>query len=109
MKFDGIEKAVVACELKRNANEVLVYQHTAPDRVRECYAPVGEECAKMAEGMIIETEILSTGELALYVHWPTEENYGCQLAKNEPGNSEPTDKLREMIKAKFAALEGDPQ
>ena len=103
MIFDGIEKQVVRTTTEPcRPDEVIVYWHISGTAVRECYARVGAAIAHKAKGMICEAEILSTGEIALYVHWPDEQNYGCELAVNEPGNPEPTQKLSKMISAKYA-------
>lgn len=48
-------------------------------------------------GLVLECEILQTGEIALYCHYPDEEDYGCDLATNKPGDREPGKVLTKMI------------
>lgn len=99
MIFDGIEKEVIPAGSEKESGDVAIYQHKRSGRVQELYASVGEEYVEMAKGMILETEILTTGEIALYAHWPDEEDYGCELVINGPGDSSPTEKLKVAIKS----------
>lgn len=101
MIFDGIRKRVTPphCECPDNKEWVLIYEHRGELRVQAQWAPVGEKATKIANelGMILECEILSTGEISLYCHLPEEENYGCSLAENSPGEKEPGKVLQKMI------------
>jgi len=54
--------------------------------------------------MVLECELLATGEIAIYCHYPDEEDYGCEIATNCAGEKEPGKVLTNMIieKAKKA-------
>lgn len=110
MKFDGIEKRVICYETEPcQNNEVEVYQHTGTETVRLCFAPVGEECHRMAKDMLIEAEVLTNGELTLYVRWHdghSKEDGLCRIVKNEPGNNEPNVVLARMITEKYGERHG---
>lgn len=109
MKFDGIEKTVTQpyCPCPDETKWVLIYEHKSDDRVQAQWAPVSEEAVKIVKDLdlILECKILSTGEIALYCHLPDEEDYGCELAINGPGEKEPGKVLTKMIleKAKASA------
>jgi len=101
MIFDKIRKEVNPpyCECPDEKTWVLIYEHQSGTRVQAQWAPVGEEATKLVNefGFILECEILSTGEIALYCHLPEEEDYGCKLAENGPGEKQPDKVLTQMI------------
>jgi len=84
-------------EMVPDSSFVLVHKHRRNNSVQVQWAPVGEKAAKLAreKGLICECETLLTGEIALYCHFPNEEDYGCEIAKNGPG--EPGKVLAKMI------------
>lgn len=101
MIFDGIEKRVIApfCECPDKELWVMIFEHQGINKVQAQWASVGKEATKLANelGLILECEILQTGEIALYCHFPDEEEYGCDLAKNGAGEREPGKVLANMI------------
>ena len=102
MKFDGIEKPVTPphCE-QPSEQHVLIYQHcSGGNRVQAQWAPVSLEAARWFRtqpDLLLECEILTTGEIALYCHYQDEENYGCDIAQNGPGDRSPGNVLDRMI------------
>jgi len=105
MIFDGIQKRITepSCECPDKETWVLIYEHRSKERVQAQWAPVGKEATALVNklGLILECEILSTGEIS-------EENYGCELAENGPGEKEPGKVLTKMIieKARMRTAEG---
>lgn len=102
LKSQGIGVA----PLPRQPGEVAVTQYLRPDgRKKTVFAPVGEEHAKRAEGMAISSEVLTTGEVAIYVRFADEkeESESIGLATNGPGEKSPTNVLRRMIDERAAA------
>lgn len=101
MIFDGIQKNVTLphCECPDKETFVLIYEHKGERRVQAQWAPVTKEAVEKVNklGLILECEILQTGEIALYCHFPEEEDYGCDLATNGPGDKEPGKVLTKMI------------
>lgn len=91
--------------LIQREDEVEVIQYLKPSgRRRRMLAPVGKEHAEMAKDMVLSSEILSTGEVALYAYFQDEdeEEYGAiDLAENGPGDKNPTAVLQRMIEKKF--------
>lgn len=92
-------------KLVKRDNEVEVTQYLRPDgKTRKMYAPVGDKIAKMAEDkdLIISTEILTTGLIALYVRRKNkpEEDERLELANNFDNGSgkDPNSVLIKMIK-----------
>lgn len=109
MVFDGIKKRVIPphCKCPDVNSFVLIYEHRGENRVQAQWAPVGEEATKLANelGLILECEILTTGEIALYCHLPDEEGYGCNLAENCSGEKEPGKVLGHMILEKAKVVD----
>lgn len=101
MVFDGIQKIVKPpfCECPDISCWVIIYEHKNGNRVQAQWAPVSKEAVEIVNklGLILECEILSTGEIALYCHFPEEKDYGCDLAKNGAGDREPGKVLTNMI------------
>lgn len=101
MLFDGIEKQVIYphCPCPDKITWVLIYEHKSSDKVQAQWAPVTEEAVKKVNelGLILECEILSTGQIALYCHYPDEEDYGCDIATNGPGERSPDTVLTKLI------------
>ena len=105
MYFDGIKKEVIDPYIPRPPRDekgrdwVLIYEHRNGNRVQSQWAPVSPEAAEKVEkeGLIVECEILSTGEIALYCHYRNEESYGCRIADNHAGDREPSIVLTQMI------------
>jgi hypothetical protein len=93
--FDGICKDVIPphCKCPDEKTFVLIYEHRSGRKVQAQWAPVGEEATRWANAfdMILECEIFSTGEIALYCHLPEEdsENQACDIAQNTAGDREP--------------------
>jgi len=108
MCFDGITKEVIGPHIPRPPRDekgrdwVLIYEHRKGNRVQSQWAPVSPEAAKKVEeeGLVLECEILSTGEIALYCHYQNEEEYGCRIADNHAGDREPSIVLTQMIMLK---------
>lgn len=107
MVFDGIRKSVIPphCKCPDVKCWVSIYEHRGEHKVQEQWAPVGEEATEIVNelGFILECEILTTGEIALYCHLPDEEDYGCELAENGSGEKSPDKVLRHMIIEKAKA------
>ena len=103
--LDGIRKEVIDAHMPRPERDekgrdwVLIYEHKSANRVQSQWAPVSPEAAEKVEkeGLILDCEILSTGEIALYCHYPDEEDYGVGLAHNHAGDKEPSTVLTKMI------------
>lgn len=109
MRFDGIEKRVIdpGCARpepdEQGRHWVLIYQHKSGDRVQSQWAPVTKNAADVVEklNLVLECEILTTGEIALYCHFLEEEEYGCDIATNGPGDNSPSNVLTKMIMEKL--------
>lgn len=82
-------------------DEVEVIQFVRPNATRRRVgAPVGKELAKKAKDLILSSEVLRTGKIALYARKIGEpiENEHIELADNGPGNNSPTNSLKRLIK-----------
>lgn len=83
--------------------EVEVIQFLRPDgRRRRMAAMVGEEYAEMAKDLILATEELRTGEVAIYA-WKigeSEDDETTEISDNKPGENSPIDCLIRAIKRK---------
>ena len=76
--------------------EITITQYLRPDGTpREMKAEVPDEYAARAEGMTLSSEVLTTGEVALYARWANqpEEDELSELATNGPGDRDPTKML----------------
>ena len=87
----------------KREDEVEVTQYIRPNgRTEQVYAPVGVEYVKMAEekDLIISSEVLTTGEVAIYVRrvGQAEEEEKIELADNGPGEDNPVEVLKRMIR-----------
>lgn len=83
-------------------SEVVVRQYLRPKGAAlTVFADVGEEFAEKArkELLVISSEVLNTGEIAIYVRKKSEpeEDERMELAENGPGENSPTNVLRRMI------------
>lgn len=81
--------------------EVTLTQYIRPNGLpRNVRADISDLAAEMAEDMILSCEILTTGEVALYVRYSgePEENESMELAVNEPNNNDPVVKLEGLIR-----------
>jgi hypothetical protein len=90
----------------KQPGEVEVTQYLRPNgRKKLVFADVGEECAKKAEGMRISSEVLTTGEVAIYVRFANEieESESVGLAVNGPGENSPANVLKRMIDERIRA------
>lgn len=87
--------------MEKKNTEVSLTQYLMPNgQRREVFADVGETLANKAKGMILSCEILQTGKLAIYGRLKTdkEEDELCRLTLNEPGNFEPNEIVKEIIR-----------
>lgn len=76
--------------------EVEITQYLMPDgRKRKLKAYVGEELARLAQDMELSTEVLTTGEVAIYAKRGGEEM--MDLANNGPGDNSPKTVLARLI------------
>jgi hypothetical protein len=85
--------------------EVAVIQYLRPAGERRIvFAPVGEEYVRRASGMIFSSEVLRTGEVAIYARWEgeSEEYEKIEIGDNGPGENTPTDALKHLIDRKRA-------
>jgi len=80
--------------------EVEIIQFLRPGgRRRRMLADVGEDLAAKAKDLIISTEELGNGEVAIYARrkGESEEEECLELAENGPGKNSPTEVLKRMI------------
>lgn len=92
-------------ELKAREDEVEVTQYLrSAGTPRKMYAPVGVEYVRRAVGMVFSSEVLTTGEVAIYARWAdeVEEKESLELAVNGPGPKSPSETLKRLIDRKFA-------
>jgi len=81
------------------SDEVELIQFLRPDgKRRRMAATVGEKLAKKASALVLSTEVLPTGEIALYAKRLGASEEKCFLAENGPGKNFPTDVLIKLIK-----------
>ena len=81
-------------------DEVEIIQHLRPDgKRRRMIATVGKYLAEKAKDMIISSEELPTGKIAIYIrHFgELEEEERLQLADNGAGENSPVHVLMRMI------------
>ena len=83
-------------------DEIEIIQYLRPDgKRRRMAAPIGKENVLKAKDLIISTEELTSGEIAIYVRrtGEPEEDEKMELAENGPGENSPNDVLIRMINA----------
>ena len=93
----------------KRPDEIALVQYLRPNgRKKIVFAPVGEEWIDKARGMVISSEVLMTGQVAIYIRLESEkeETESSRFATNGPGPDSPTEVLRAMIDEKFAVLKG---
>lgn len=81
--------------------EVTLTQYIRPNGTpREVHADISDVAAEMAEDMTLSCEVLTTGEIAIYVRYSgdPEEKESMELAVNEPHNNDPVEKLEGLIR-----------
>lgn len=84
----------------RDGDKVAIRQYLRPNgELRWVVATVGKEHARKANRMVLSTEQLSTGKIAVYGRWPTElaEEETLELADNTSGKNGPTEALKRVI------------
>ena len=94
---DGKPFDIDLIEEEAAAGEVEITQFLRPDgRRRRMLAEVGEELAAKAKNLIISTEELGTGKVAIYVRRKGSAEH-LEFAENGPGGNSPTEVLKRMI------------
>jgi hypothetical protein len=86
--------------MQKTNEEVELTQYLRPDgRKSLVYAPVGEEYVKKSEGMVLSTEVLGTGKVAIYgrYNYEPEEKEVLLLANNFDDDKGPTNVLKQVI------------
>ncbi len=89
---------------KIGKNDVEIIQFLRPDgKRRKMSCDVPPEIKEMSKDMIISSEELTTGQVAIYARFKGEKEYDemLVLATNGPGPNNPQAKLIEVIKKKW--------
>lgn len=97
---DGKEYDIDNLPEEVGEDEVEIIQYLRPDgKRRRMIATVGKYLAEKAKDMIISSEELTTGKIAIYIRYFGElhEEERLQLADNGAGEKSPTHVLMRMI------------
>lgn len=81
--------------------EVEITQYLRPHgNTRKVHGPVSDEVYELAQGMKLSSEVLTTGQVAIYGRLETddEEDEYMELATNGPGDTAPNVMLEKVIR-----------
>jgi len=85
-------------------NEIMLTQYIRPSGIRAIvFAVVGSDYVKKAEGLILSTEVLTTGAVVIYGRKGAqdEDEEISYIADNGPGENSPTAVLKKLIDELF--------
>ena len=93
----------IGVDLQPNEIEVIQFLRPNGKRRRMSFVASSDEIVEMAKDMVISAEELSTGPIACYVRFvdEDEENELLDLAKNGPGEKEPSKIVEQLIRRKM--------